>query len=186
MNWPWSKKEKTEAKTDNASETTSVPESASETIETPAPPIEATADPSSEEESPSMSEVSPTESTPVEAASTEAAGQENDKPELSSEDAAIQQRVVDIIKTVYDPEIPVDIYALGLIYEINVADGGAVDIKMTLTSPACPAAGSLPPEVETKVGSVEGVSSAKVEVVWEPTWTPEKMSEAAKLQLGMF
>ena len=109
-------------------------------------------------------------------------------PEQEQEQAepTLEEKIVEVIKTCYDPEIPVDIYALGLIYDINVADDGAVDIKMTLTSPACPAAGSLPPEVETKVGSIEGVSSAKVEVVWEPTWTPEKMTEAARLQLGMF
>jgi len=98
----------------------------------------------------------------------------------------LEEKIVEIIKTCYDPEIPVNIYELGLIYDINVADDGAVDIKMTLTSPACPAAGSLPPEVENKVGTIEGVSSVKVDVVWEPTWTPEKMTEAARLQLGMF
>jgi len=102
------------------------------------------------------------------------------------EQPTLEEKIIEMIQTCYDPEIPVDIYALGLIYEINVADDGAVDIKMTLTSPACPAAGSLPPEVEMKVGTIEGVSSVKVEVVWEPTWTPEKMTEAARLQLGMF
>ena len=107
-------------------------------------------------------------------------------PAPEQEESTLEEKIIDVIKTCYDPEIPVDIYALGLIYEINVADAGVVDIKMTLTSPACPAAGSLPPEVETKVGSVEGVNSVKVEVVWEPTWTPEKMTEAARLQLGMF
>ncbi len=108
------------------------------------------------------------------------------EPAPEQEESTLEEKIIDVIKTCYDPEIPVDIYALGLIYEINVADGGAVDIKMTLTSPACPAAGTLPPEVETKVGSVDGVNSVKVEVVWEPTWTPEKMMEAARLQLGMF
>ena len=98
----------------------------------------------------------------------------------------LQEKIVEMIKTCYDPEIPVNIYELGLIYDIDVADDGAVDIKMTLTSPACPAAGSLPPEVENKVGTIEGVTSVKVDVVWEPTWTPEKMTEAARLQLGMF
>ncbi len=98
----------------------------------------------------------------------------------------LEEKIIEVIQTCYDPEIPVNIYELGLIYEINVADEGVVDIKMTLTSPSCPAAGSLPPEVETKVGTIEGVSSVKVEVVWEPTWTPEKMTEGARLQLGMF
>jgi len=106
--------------------------------------------------------------------------------ETKAPESTLEEKIIEMIQTCYDPEIPVDIYALGLIYEINVTDDGAVDIKMTLTSPACPAAGSLPPEVEMKVGSIEGVSSAKVEVVWEPTWTPEKMTEAARLQLGMF
>lgn len=99
---------------------------------------------------------------------------------------SLQEKVIEVLKTCYDPEIPVDIYELGLVYDVDVSDEGAVAIKMTLTSPACPVAGTLPPEVEQKVGSVEGVSSAKVDVVWEPVWTPEKMSEAAKLQLGMF
>jgi len=95
-------------------------------------------------------------------------------------------KIVEAIETCYDPEIPVNIYELGLIYKIDIDDEGAVAIDMTLTSPACPAAGSLPPEVEQKVAALDGVSSVKVEVVWEPTWTPEKMTEAAKLQLGMF
>ncbi len=108
------------------------------------------------------------------------------EPEPEQAEPTLEEKIIEAIQTCYDPEIPVNIYELGLIYDINVADDGAVDIKMTLTSPACPAAGSLPPEVEMKVGTVEGVSSAKVEVVWEPTWTPEKMTEAARLQLGMF
>jgi FeS assembly SUF system protein len=97
----------------------------------------------------------------------------------------LQEQIVASIKTCYDPEIPVNIYELGLIYDIAVQPDGAVHVKMTLTSPGCPAAGSLPPEVEGKVKSVAGVTSAKVEVVWEPTWEPSRMSEAAKLQLGM-
>ena len=98
----------------------------------------------------------------------------------------LKAEVIELIKTCYDPEIPVDIYALGLIYggEANAATG-RVDIKMTLTSPACPVAGSLPPEVEQKVGALEAVSEAKVEVVWDPPWTPDKMSEAARLQLNL-
>ncbi|MFQ5968627.1 MAG: SUF system Fe-S cluster assembly protein [Acidimicrobiia bacterium] len=98
----------------------------------------------------------------------------------------LKSKVIEVLETCYDPEIPVNIYELGLIYDIDVAPSGAVAIRMTLTSPACPVAGSLPPEVESKVGNIEGVSSAKVDVVWEPPWTPEKMSEAARLQLGMF
>ncbi len=104
----------------------------------------------------------------------------------STESNEITNKIIDAIKTCYDPEIPVNIYELGLIYNIDVSPEGSVDIKMTLTSPACPAAGTLPPEVESKVAMVEEVTSAKVEVVWEPVWTPDKMTEGAKLELGMF
>lgn len=98
---------------------------------------------------------------------------------------ALESQIVEVIRTIFDPEIPVNIYDLGLIYDINVADEGKVHVNMTLTSPMCPVAGTLPPEVEAKVKSVDGVNEAKVEVVWEPPWTPEKMSEAAKLQLNI-
>jgi FeS assembly SUF system protein len=99
---------------------------------------------------------------------------------------SLEDKIVEVLKTCYDPEIPVDIYELGLIYGVNVSPEGEVDIEMTLTSPACPAAGSLPPEVERKVSGLDGVKSVRVNVVWEPVWTPEKMTEAARLQLGMF
>jgi FeS assembly SUF system protein len=98
----------------------------------------------------------------------------------------LEEKIVEVLKTCYDPEIPVDIYELGLIYGIKVGPEGEVDIDMTLTSPACPAAGSLPPEVERKVADLDGVRTVKVNVVWDPVWTPEKMTEAARLQLGMF
>src|SRR4051812_49173863 len=98
----------------------------------------------------------------------------------------LQDKVIAVLKTCYDPEIPVNIHELGLIYGVDVTSAGAVTIRMTLTSPACPVAGSLPPEIETKVKTVPGVSAAKVEIVWEPIWTPERMSEAARLQLGIF
>lgn len=97
----------------------------------------------------------------------------------------LKDKVVEVLKTCFDPEIPVNIYELGLIYGIETDPENKVHIRMTLTSPMCPVAGSLPPEVETKVKAVPGVAEAKVEVVWDPPWTPEKMSEAAKLQLGM-
>jgi len=97
----------------------------------------------------------------------------------------LEKKIVDALKTCYDPEIPVNIYELGLIYHVEVGSDGAVNIRMTLTSPMCPVAESLPPEVESKVRNVPGVSAAKVEVVWEPPWTPAMMSEAAKLQLNM-
>jgi FeS assembly SUF system protein len=111
--------------------------------------------------------------------------EENKTPNESSANTDIEQKVIEVLRTVYDPEIPVDIYELGLVYNVDVKEGGAVEIKMTLTSPACPVAESLPPEVEERVSAVEGVSSAKVEITWEPTWTPEMMSEAARLTLGM-
>jgi len=97
----------------------------------------------------------------------------------------LEQAIVDVLKTVYDPEIPVDIHELGLIYGVHVSPEGDVRIQMTLTAPACPAAGMLPPEVEAKVQSAPGVKSAAVEIVWEPPWNPAMMSEAAKLRLGM-
>ena len=102
------------------------------------------------------------------------------------EQPSLKDRVVKILKTCYDPEIPVDVYDLGLIYDLAVSDGGDVDIKMTLTSPACPVAGSLPPEIESKVKAVDGVKDVKVAVVWDPPWKPDMMTEAAKLKLGMF
>ncbi len=100
--------------------------------------------------------------------------------------AALQGKIVEVIKTVFDPEIPVDIYELGLIYEIIVdADRNAL-INMTLTSPACPSAQQIPAEVRFKVKSLPEIEDAKVEVVWEPAWTKDRMSEAAKLTLGFF
>ncbi len=98
---------------------------------------------------------------------------------------SIEEAVVDALRTVFDPEIPVNIYELGLIYNVACDDSGHVDITMTLTSPACPVAGTLPGEVEAKAESVAGVESAKVEVVWDPVWNPSMMSEAARLELGM-
>jgi len=102
------------------------------------------------------------------------------------EEADIESGIVEALKTVFDPEIPVNIYELGLIYDIDLQPGGEVLVKMTLTSPGCPVAGSLPGDVKNKVEGVSGVTSADVELVWEPTWNPSMMSEAARLQLGMF
>jgi FeS assembly SUF system protein len=98
----------------------------------------------------------------------------------------LENGIVEALKTVFDPEIPVNIYELGLIYDLDIQEGGAVQVKMTLTSPGCPVAGSLPGEVKDRVAGVPGVTSADVEVVWDPTWNPSMMSEAARLQLGMF
>ena len=94
-------------------------------------------------------------------------------------------KVVEAIKTVYDPEIPVNIFEMGLIYEVIIDATGFVGVKMTLTAPNCPAAQSLPVEVRDKARSVKGVTDAKVEVVWEPPWTKDMMSDVAKLELGM-
>ena len=98
----------------------------------------------------------------------------------------IEKKAIEALQTCYDPEIPVNIYELGLIYEVDVQPTGLVHVRMTLTSPACPAAGSLPPEVRWKVQEIPGVKDAKVEIVWDPPWTKERMSEAARLQLGIF
>jgi FeS assembly SUF system protein len=98
----------------------------------------------------------------------------------------IEENVVEVLRTVYDPEIPVNIYELGLVYGIDVDPAGVVVIRMTLTSPGCPVAGSLPPEVEAKVKAIPGVTSCRVDLVWDPPWNPNQMSEAAKLQLGFF
>ncbi len=98
----------------------------------------------------------------------------------------LRARVIEVLKTVYDPEIPVNIYELGLIYKLEIDDDGVVKIEMTLTSPMCPVAGSLPPEVQYKVGTLEGVKEVRLDLVWDPPWTMDRMSEAARLQLGMF
>ena len=98
---------------------------------------------------------------------------------------SLEDRVVAALRTIYDPEIPADIYEVGLIYGVDADSAGNVSIRMTLTSPTCPVAESLPVEVETKVKALPGAMSVKVEIVWEPPWGPEMMSEAARLELGM-
>ncbi|MDG1159345.1 MAG: SUF system Fe-S cluster assembly protein [Flavobacteriales bacterium] len=100
------------------------------------------------------------------------------------EKRAYEKQVVEVLKTIFDPEIPVDIYELGLIYEVKVSDEGHCHIMMTLTSPSCPVAESLPVEVEEKVATIDGINSAKVEITFEPSWTQDMMSEEAKLELG--
>ena len=97
----------------------------------------------------------------------------------------LREQVIAVLQTCYDPEIPVDIHELGLVYRVGVEDDGKVEVEMTLTSPACPVAGTLPPEVEQKIGRVEGVSSVRVDLVWDPPWNPDRMSDAAKLKLGL-
>ncbi len=98
--------------------------------------------------------------------------------------AELRTDVIDVLKTCYDPEIPVDIYELGLVYEVNVDPGNNVKVLMTLTSPTCPVAETLPPEVEQKIKGIPGVADVKVELTWEPQWTQDMMSESAKLELG--
>tara|TARA_B100001750_G_C15349886_1_gene516624 strand:+ start:347 stop:658 length:312 start_codon:yes stop_codon:yes gene_type:complete len=97
----------------------------------------------------------------------------------------VKEQITDVLKTVYDPEIPVNIYEMGLIYEIDIQQDGMVNIKMTLTSPNCPAAQSLPAEVETKVKAIDEVLDASIEIVWEPAWHIDMMTEDAKLELGI-
>ena len=95
-------------------------------------------------------------------------------------------KIVEQLSTVYDPEIPINIYELGLIYDIAVESSGLAVIRMTLTAPGCPAAVTLPAEVQGKVKAIDGVTDARVDIVWEPPWDKDRMSEAAKLQLGIF
>jgi FeS assembly SUF system protein len=97
----------------------------------------------------------------------------------------LRPRVIEALCSVFDPEIPVNIYELGLVYGVEVDAGGHVSIRMTLTSPACPAVQHLPGQVQAMVEAVEGVSGATVDVVWEPPWSPDRMSDAARLQLGL-
>ena len=111
-------------------------------------------------------------------------GQESVMEELTKQE--LEEKVIEVLKSCYDPEIPVDIFELGLIYEVGIGDDSKVNIKMTLTSPACPVAGSLPPEVEMKVMSIPEVKDAKVDIVWSPPWDKEMMSDEAKVKLGMY
>ncbi len=115
---------------------------------------------------------------------TSSASQENGSsiPEVKS----MRDRIIDVLKTCYDPEIPVDIYELGLIYEIRISEGNDVHIMMTLTSPACPVAETLPPDVEQKVRDMPDVNSARVEITFDPPWEKEMMSDEARLELGMW
>jgi len=100
-------------------------------------------------------------------------------------EAVLRENIIAAMRTVFDPEIPVNIYDIGLIYELNIEPTGHVGVKMTLTSPMCPAAETLPPEVESKVAAVHGVTDVTLDLVWEPTWSPAMMSEDAKLLLNI-
>jgi FeS assembly SUF system protein len=120
----------------------------------------------------------------------------NDKAEEKAEpspseqaqaaDETLEARVIDALRGIYDPEIPVNIYDLGLIYELRINADGKVMIEMTLTAPGCPVAQTFPDTVKRAVKEVEGVSDARVELVWDPSWDPSRMSEAARLQLNLF
>ena len=158
MRWPWSRNTEAEARTEDPVR------EAHHARPTPAV-----------KDSPTMSESVTPESNETTAAETQ--------PPCAP--SKVEQAVVEMIKTVYDPEIPVDIYELGLIYEVDVRPESSVYIKMTLTSPMCPVAETLPPEVEEKVRMVEGVADVTLELVWDPPWHPDMMSEAAKLELNM-
>ncbi|MHC4081511.1 MAG: metal-sulfur cluster assembly factor [Planctomycetota bacterium] len=99
---------------------------------------------------------------------------------------ATRSEVIEVLKTVRDPELPINIYDMGLIYAVDVSPDDVVTIRMTLTTPMCPVADVLPAEVETKVKAISGVKDAKVELVWDPPWSPDRMSEAARLEAGFF
>jgi FeS assembly SUF system protein len=111
-------------------------------------------------------------------------GETETEPAAADNDE-LKDRIVEVLKSIYDPEIPVDIYELGLIYDVDISDDGDVVVTMTLTTPHCPVAESMPGEVEMRVLSVPGVRDAEVKLVWEPPWDPSKMSDEARLELGM-
>jgi FeS assembly SUF system protein len=106
-------------------------------------------------------------------------------PHTGDENKSLDENIVEALRGVYDPEIPVNIYDLGLIYKVDISDTGAVNIEMTLTAPGCPVAETFPGTVEQTVESVDGVTEAHVELVWDPPWTMEKMTEEARLELGL-
>ena len=110
---------------------------------------------------------------------------ETESAPAAADNEELKDRIVEALKSVYDPEIPVDIYELGLIYDIEVREDGDVLVTMTLTTPHCPVAESMPSEVELRVLSVPGVRDAEVKLVWDPPWDPSKMSDEARLELGM-
>jgi FeS assembly SUF system protein len=112
--------------------------------------------------------------------------EETKTEDIKVDKAELNNSIVEALKSCYDPEIPVNIYELGLIYTISISDDGKVEIEMTLTSPACPVAGTLPPEVAERVKAIPGVTDCKVNVVWEPQWGMHMMSEEAKLQLNLY
>ena len=129
-------------------------------------------------ESPAVPETKPAAESPV--------APETKSPLPEGEVAKLTDDIVAALKTVYDPEIPADIYELGLIYKVDIEDDRTVNVDMTLTTPNCPSAAELPAMVENAVASVPGVSGAKVNVVWDPPWDPSRMSDEARLVLNMW
>ena len=124
------------------------------------------------------------EQSPLDSATDFLSADEADEPRRTEVDA-LGDRVVEALRTVYDPEIPVNIFELGLVYKIDVDDQNAVHVDMTLTSPMCPVAETLPEEVKTKIEAIDGVTAAAVDVVWDPPWNPSMMTEEAQLELGI-
>lgn len=116
---------------------------------------------------------------------TEAVGGDGQEPAGPVDREALRERIVETLKSIFDPEIPVNIYDLGLIYGFEVAEDGSVEIEMTLTAPGCPVAGMIVEEVAQKTGAIEGVRAARVKLTWDPPWTQERMSEEAMLELGL-
>jgi len=122
---------------------------------------------------------------PFDFENTPAEDSEVERPEAGNDDPAMMGPVLEALKTVRDPEIPLNLVELGLIYELIVKQGGLVFVEMTLTTPACPVAASMPAEVETAIRGVPGVSDVRVKLVWTPPWGPERMTEEARLELGL-
>ncbi|MEE9301787.1 MAG: SUF system Fe-S cluster assembly protein [Alphaproteobacteria bacterium] len=155
----------------------------------PADPVEAREAPSTEASSPEApsTEAPSTEALSPEALSPEAPSTEALSPEApESADALVREQVIAALRTVYDPEIPVNIYELGLVYDVRILDAGKVEIDMTLTAPGCPVAEDMPIMVQEAVQTVEGIAEVKVEIVWDPPWDPSRMSDVARLETGFF
>ena len=132
-----------------------------------------------------------TDETKIDETKTEAKPAAADSAERPSaippdEMARLTDEIVGALKTIYDPEIPADIYELGLIYKVDISDERAVDVTMTLTTPNCPAAGELPTMVENAIASVPGIGAVNINLVWEPAWSPDRMSDEARLVLNMW
>lgn len=150
------------------------------------PPREAVIAPEDDERAPEVTAQAPEVEEDADEDADDAEVSEDTGEALAVDAAGIREKVIGVLRSIYDPEIPVDIYELGLIYSVEVDEQNCVEVDMTLTSPACPVAGSLPPEVEFKIAALPEVEDVHVQVVWDPPWTPELMSEAAKLELNIW